>query len=172
MKLLNVFFITSIGFVSSNAFCGEGMVYFQGSLSSDSCSINTSDANQEVNLGSVASATFHSAGDKSEAISFSINMTNCPETMSSTQMKFDGKSDQNNTDLLAIDSESSAQFVGIGIEESDGTLLPLHMASKTTDIDKNSHSVQMVYQARYIATSEAVSPGVANGVSQFSVNYN
>lgn len=172
MKTQTLYLMVSISLFPTYVMSNEGKVYFNGALSTDSCSISTSDSNQTINLGSVPTAIFHAAGDKSAAVAFTVNMTNCPESLSSVQLKFDGKSDQNNTDLLSLESDSSAAFVGIGIEEADGTLLPVHMASKPVDIDKNSHSVQMFYQARYVATSERVSPGDANGVSQFSVNYN
>lgn len=155
-----------------HAWCGDGKVIFTGALASDACIISTNDTNQTVNLGSVPTASFHAAGDKSSPSGFTIGMSNCPESMVSVIAKFDGMPDKDNSDLLALDSDSTAKYIAVGIEETNNTLIPLHTPSQSVAIDKTSHSTEMAFQARYIATSAMVSPGPANAVSQFSINYN
>jgi len=160
------------GVLSAQGLAAEGKVHFSGNITAESCTINSSDINQTVELGTVTSALFDAAGDKSNAVDFSINMTGCPATVASVQTKFDGVPDPDNTDLLALDSASTASAVGIGLEETDGTPIPLHTASREVTVESDTHAATLTYQARYVATAAQVSPGTANGVTQFSLNYN
>ena len=160
------------GFIAGPAMAGEGLVQFLGALTDTSCAVAGEDYNQIVALGEIPAAVFNAAGDKSSPVTFYIHLTDCPTTVSGIQTKFDGKSDSDNTDLLALDSGSDATGLGIGIEEADGTPVPLHTASKNVVVDNNTHAVTLQYQARYVATVASVGSGTANSVSQFSLNYN
>lgn len=162
------------GLLSAGAmqtFAADGTVHFAGELTDDACTVSTATNDQTVVLGNIPSAIFGAAGDKSTAVDFSIDLSNCPASVLEVLTKFDGVSDAANTSLLSLDTGATATGVGIEIAEQDGTPIPLHTASKTYAVDATAHTVTLPYVARYVATTATVGAGTANGTSQFTLNY-
>ncbi len=101
---------------------------------------------------------------------FTINVSECPETVTGANVKFDGTSDNNDRSLLALDSGSGiATGVGIQIADKNGTAIPLHTASTDYALAKGANALDFV--ARYVSTGPAVTTGTANGTSEFTIIY-
>lgn len=152
------------------AHAADGTVHFNGNIVSDACTIDASGQNLTVNMGDVATAAFSAVGDKASPSKFSINVTDCPDTVKQVSVKFDGTSDSDNTDLLKLDSDQTAKGVAIEIASDAGTAIPLHSASPAyTVADDGSATLDFV--GRYVSTAATVEAGTANATSQFTINY-
>jgi len=158
--------------VGINAHAYDGQVHFTGNITADACTVNDGSGDPiEVALGTVSQSSFTADGDKSDPTKFSIALTECPATLTSASIKFDGTADANNGNVLALDSDSTGKGVGIEISEADGTQLPLYTASKAVTITSGAANFDFI--GRYIATDYAnLAAGTANGTSDFTVAYN
>lgn len=156
-----------------HAMAADGTVNFTGSIIADACKVDDASKSMNVDLGQVAATSFTKNGDKASPTAFSIKLTDCPDSLKAAMVKFDGTPDTVNANLLKIDASSDptndAKSVAIEIAERDGQQIPLHTASKAVTIANGAATLPFV--ARYVATADAVNAGLANGTSQFTVNY-
>ena len=116
---------------AANAMAADGTIHFTGSITDQTCKIDTGTQNLPVNLGNVAQTALNGAkGMRAAPTQFTINVSECPETVTGANVKFDGTSDHNDQSLLALDSGTGiATGVGIQIADKNGTAIPLHSAS-------------------------------------------
>lgn len=155
---------------AGTASAADGTVRFTGNIIADACKVDTASKDQTVNLGDVASSSFTSAGDKASPTKFNIQLSNCPATVTQVAVKFDGLSDTANTNLLKLDSDQTAANVGIEIADVTGAPIALHTASPLYAIAADG-SAKMEFIGRYVSTAASVTPGTANGTSDFTINY-
>ena len=168
---ISLLFAGVLAVSSVQVLAGDGSVHFTGAVTEDTCTVGTEINSQPVELGNIPSALFNAAGDKSSAVDFTIELSNCPASVLQVLTKFDGVSNPSNTALLSLDSGATATGVGIEIAEEDETPIPLHTASKPYTVDATTHNASLPYVARYVATDAIVGAGTANGTSQFTLNY-
>lgn len=157
------------GFMGA-ANAADGTINFSGSLTADACKVDTTSQNQTVTLGNVATTAFAAKGDKASPTKFDLKLTDCPATVSSTVVKFDGTADAADSSLLALNSDATASGVGIEIANDAGVAIPLHQASEAFPLVEGANTLNFV--ARYKSDADAVVAGTANSVSQFTLNYN
>lgn len=171
-KLIALSVISSIAMLSS-AFAKDGTINFTGNILDEACIVETESASQTVNLGNVSVNAFGAAGDTAAPTAFSINLKDCPASVTKAAVKFDGSRDAQNTNLLKLSATSTATGVGIGIYESDSTTsIPLQMASVQQSIDSANPVNTLNFVAKYVSTAGTVTAGSANGVTDFTIVYN
>lgn len=159
---------------SASAFAADGQVNFTGEIIEQGCKVvNAPDNPLTVNLGKVAKTAFTGAGSTAAATRFTLQLTNCPETVKSASVKFDGTAENGDTSVLALTRvEGMATGVGIQLSDNTNTVLPLYTASREYTLKPGSDDNNLDFIARYIATSETVTPGPANSTASFTINYN
>lgn len=159
----------------SVAQAADGTVNFVGEIIADACQVDAGSQNLTVNLGKVAATSFGAAGAKSSPTAYQIKLSQCPASATGVTIKYDGLSDTGNTDLLKLDPVAApgtaASGVGIEIADSAGNTIPLHSNSSVFTINSADNTAVLDFVARYVSTAATVTPGVANGTSQFTINY-
>lgn len=163
-----------VGGMSFTASAADGTINFTGSILDSACTVNTTSASQTVNLGMVNRTAFAAAGDVAAATRFDIVLENCPDTVTSASVTFDGVAHTENGNILALASGQTAQGVGVALFEADGvTAIPLSTksASMTLDNATEANSNVMTFIAKYQATQESVVAGTANATSDFTIIY-
>ncbi|WP_139620801.1 fimbrial protein, partial [Klebsiella quasipneumoniae] len=112
----------------SHAFAAAGTVNFVGNILDTACEVDVASQNQQVNLGNFYKTEFPNSGAKAAAKDFNIVLKNCPTTVTSTKVRFDGTPDLTNPNLLAIDTSTSSAASGVAINlmTADKVDLPLH----------------------------------------------
>ncbi|TKU37304.1 type 1 fimbrial protein [Citrobacter sp. wls716] len=157
--------------VAGSAVAADGTIHFTGSITDQTCTVDSGSQNLNVDLGTVAKAALDGAsGMKASPTRFTLNLSDCPDTVNGANVKFDGTSDGLNQNLLALDSGTGiATGVGIEIADKNGTAIPLHTASTDYLLVEGNNTLDFV--ARYVSTGTAVTTGTANGTSQFTINY-
>lgn len=147
---------------------------FTGAILDQACTVNTNQPTITVNLGNVSSDAFATAvGSTISATKFDIILSNCPDTMNSVSVKFDGAAHATNPNLLAITpGVDSAGGVGIAIYEANSTtLIPIATNSATKPLIPNADT-NLTFIAKYMKTSPNVTAGTANAVGSFTISYN
>lgn len=157
-----------------HAFAAAGTVNFVGNILDTACEVDVTSKNQEVNLGNVYKSEFPNSGTKAAAKDFDIVLKNCPATVSSAKVRFDGTPDLTNPNLLAIDTSTSnaASGVAINLLTADKVDLPLHGENSYNYILSSTQDNTLKFYAQYISTTTSVMAGAANSVANFSVVYN
>lgn len=152
----------------------DGTIKFTGNITDAACTVDTSSASQNVNLGTVSASAFATVGATAAPTKFSINLTDCPETVTKASVKFDGLVNTVNSDLLALNTDSTATGVGIAIYEADSsTKLPLLTASLPQTIDSAAGATNTLnFVAKYMSTAAKVAAGTANASTDFTIVYN
>ncbi|HHS9580842.1 TPA: fimbrial protein [Raoultella planticola] len=152
-----------------------GQIEFSGSITDTSCNIDSTSANQIVDLGKWASSYSTGAGSETTKTAFHIKVKDCPATVTKVSVLFDGTRDSNNSNLLAVNG--GAQGVAIKLYEDDKAT-PINLGTESKDqaviagtSGSNSGTADLEFFADYISTS-AVSAGSANGTANFNMVYN
>ncbi|XUA18190.1 fimbrial protein [Citrobacter sp. OP27] len=158
---------------AANAFAAAGQVNFTGQIIDVGCDvINTVSNPLQVNLGQVARSEFANAGDTAAATSFNIQLTNCPVTVGTASIKFDGTALNGDNSVLQL-TQDSGVATGVGIQLSDQVgVLPLTQPSVAYTLQSGSTMNNLPFTARYKSVATTVTAGPANGVANFSVIYN
>ncbi|MHC9002345.1 fimbrial protein [Enterobacter adelaidei] len=151
---------------------GAGQVNFTGSITDDACTIvNTVTSPLDVPLGTYGSNEFTAVGSETAKKDVKIALSNCPATVTSASVNFDGTSDATNASLLALTDEAGvATGVGIQLYDKDQSPLALHTPSSAHDLVTGDNVLP--FYAAYKSTAATVTAGPANGVANFSVIYN
>lgn len=156
---------------AGNAIAADGTINFKGSITDQTCTVDAGSQNLNVDLGKVSKTALNGgAGMKAAPTRFTLSLSACPDTVKTANVKFDGKADSTNPNLLALDTGTGiATGVGIEIADKNGTAIPMFTASTDYNLVEGANSLNFV--ARYVSTGTSVGTGTANGTSQFTINY-
>lgn len=157
-----------------SAFAADGQVNFTGEIIDAGCTVVNTPANPlEVKLGKVARSAFTQAGDTAAPTGFTLQLTNCPATVSTASVKFDGTAVNGDNSVLALTQDAGvATGVGIQLSDASQTVLPLYTASTAYPLQSGSATNNLDFVARYVSTSNTVTAGPANSMASFTINYN
>lgn len=175
-NLIAVAFAATAALSMSNAMAatGSGTVKFTGEILDAACTISTDTQDQSVVLGKYLKTDFKNTGDTTAATNFKIVLKDCPDTVTSAKVRFDGTPDTVNSDLLAVDSSVAGAATGVGINlmTADKADLPLHGANSYNYSLVSTADNTLDFYAQYKSTVASVTAGPANSVANFSVVYN
>lgn len=158
----------------SNVFAAAGTVNFNGEILDAACTVDVGSQNQTVELGRYNKSEFTNAGDKTATTKFSIVLKDCPATVTSAAVRFDGTPDAADSTLLAIDSSVAGAATGVAINlmTADKADLPLHGTNGYSYTLTDAADNTLDFYAQYESTVASVTAGPANSVANFSVVYN
>ncbi|WP_330983313.1 MULTISPECIES: fimbrial protein [Enterobacterales] len=171
-----LFSFTAFG--AMNAVASDGTVNFIGTITGTGCDSSVESAGVttgDVNMGNVAKTAFGGVGSTAtgtaSATAFNILLTNCPASVATATVKFDGTPVNGDNSIIALTQESGVAD-GVGIQLSDSTgVLSIGTASAPYSITSGSATNTLPFIARYIQTKSTVVEGKANSVVTFTVNY-
>jgi major type 1 subunit fimbrin (pilin) len=171
-KNLIVAALITAGVLSASAFAADGKINFVGAITDDACTVVNNMSNPlTVTLGTVASTAFTTGSLTAAPTKFTIALTNCPASVTSAKVKFDGLANANDNTILALTQETGvATNVGIQLMDKSQAVVPLYTESTAYALTTGSNDLDFV--ARYLATSLPVTAGPANSTSNFTIVYN
>ncbi|MBL5945896.1 type 1 fimbrial protein [Enterobacter asburiae] len=171
--LLAVMMAGSVMAMVNAAHAADGTVKFVGNIIDQACTVDTSSANQTVQLGDVAASSFGNAsGVQSSGQKFNIVLTACPA--GTVAVGFAGTADPADSTLLRLDAGQTATGVGVRINNNDGTQVLMNDTASPArvTVPAGGGDVTLSYVGQYQSTSASVTAGTANATSQFTVLYN
>ncbi|WP_116340463.1 fimbrial protein [Enterobacter cloacae] len=173
-QLIMAMFAASSVLTMTNVFAAAGTVNFNGNILDSACDVDVASQNQVVVLGDYNKTEFPVTGSRTAATRFDIVLKNCPVTVTSAKVRFDGTPDPTNANLLAIDSSVAGAATGVAINlmSADKADLPLHSSNNYSYVLSSTTDNTLNFYAQYISTEATVTAGPANSVANFSVVYN
>ena len=152
-----------------------GQVKFTGEITDASCNVDSTSANQTVDLGKWAKSYFTSTGVETTKTAFHIKVKDCPSSVHNVAVLFDGNKDKVDTSLFAV--TAGATGVGIKLYEDDQSqqIIPGSVTKKHAVIagaQGATSTADLTFYADYQATSATVTTGAADGVADFNMIYN
>ncbi|HGM5490617.1 TPA: fimbrial protein [Serratia fonticola] len=173
-KNLIVAIVTGSILSAASAMAADGQVNFKGEIIDSACEVVNNVSNPlDVTLGQVAKTAFTGAGSTAAATKFTLQLKNCPDSVTSAAVKFDGTANAGDNNVLQLTQETGvATGVGIQLSDASNTVLPLFTASTSYPLVSGTAVNNLDFVARYIATEDDVAAGPANSVASFSVIYN
>jgi major type 1 subunit fimbrin (pilin) len=170
-----IFTAAALAVLSSSVFAAPpangnpGTITFNGEITAGACGISADTLDQTVDLGQVPASDFKKIGDRSQAKSFNINLTDCDTTTAKNAFfTFTGTSDTAVPGLFAV--TGGASDVGIRLQSSAGDYLDNGTEQKSAVVLSNGNNV-VQFGAMYESTAATVTPGVADSVANFTVRY-
>ena len=159
-------------FAINNALAADGTIDFTGEITDQACELAAGSDALKVNLGKVSKTALPSAGSTAAATKFTIKLINCPATVTTASVKFDADSYLGDDTVIKL-KEDAGVATGVGIQITDdlNEIVPLFTASKNYPLQQNVEN-NLDFRARYIAKSDTVTTGPANGTATFTINYN
>lgn len=172
-SLINAAVATASILSAASAFAADGQINFKGEIIDSACTVvNSVSSPLDVTLGQIAKTAFTGAGSTAAATKFTLQLKDCPATVTKASVKFDGTAAAGDNSVLALTQGAGvATGVGIQLSDSSNAVLPLYTASAAYPLVSTGTN-NLDFVARYIATAATVTPGPANSVASFTVNYN
>jgi major type 1 subunit fimbrin (pilin) len=174
---LIVFALSSASSVSA----ADGTINFTGEIIDAGCNtfVNGSSVNTgDVDMGKIVKTAFKGVGSTvdgtASSTGFTIEMEDCPATVTSVTFKFDGQNENGDDSILALTSAANAATgVGIQLYDKDRNVIQLAKASAPYTITSTGtgSTNTLPFYAKYIQTQNTVTTGPANSVATFTVNY-
>ncbi|CUR53755.1 Fimbrial domain-containing protein [Serratia symbiotica] len=151
----------------------DGKINFQGSIIDSACIISTSSINQTIILGSVSIKEFTNIGSTASYAPFNIILTNCPDSITSAKIYFNGITHPDNNTILKLHPDQEANNIGIAIYDKNNKMqIPIN-TSITKEISLlPSITNTLEFVAKYFATNIPVTTGKANSNVSFTITYN
>lgn len=186
LKIASLASVMALGFASSTVVHAvDGTINFTGRIIDTGCNafVNGSGVSTgNVNMGQVMSSAFTGVGSTATSVAsttgFTIELNDCPTTVTSVTFKFDGVNVNGNDEILALSASNNAQdpeATGVGIQLYDENRNVIQLAQASASYTIANHGTgttnSLPFYAKYIQTLAAVTTGPANSVATFTVNY-
>ncbi|GLR11079.1 ferrous iron transporter B [Mixta theicola] len=173
MKRLNKISLgMALLFASASTLAYDGTVNFNGEIIDNTCVVSLGSGGNSliVPMGSINKSSFTGKGSVASTTQFILSLSDCPAV--NARVKFDGPTYDGNQEVLALNAGAGvAEGVGIQLYDQNMTKLPLFTASNPYELQASADN-DLKFYASYIATASSVSPGPANAVATFTMNYN
>ncbi|WP_105665499.1 fimbrial protein [Cronobacter dublinensis] len=127
--------------LSGSVSAAEDNVHFSGALVSEPCTLPDTDTDIHLDFGSVINKYLYQY-KRTKSQPFSIHLEDCDTTiMNTVSIMFQGTGDSELTDMLALETTSTAKGVAVGLEFEDGSLLSLNKASPFRHINTGDNTL-------------------------------
>ncbi|MEG1213128.1 MAG: fimbrial protein [Leclercia sp.] len=148
-----------------------GVVEFSGEIVDASCNVTPVSKDVKVDLGTWAKSYFAAIGDETTKTPFTISVDNCPTSVKTVAVLFDGQKDATDSTLLAVTSGGAAG-VGIKLYNGGATATQVDLGTVSASVPVASGKATLPFFADYTSTVQNVTVGHANGVANFLMVYN
>lgn len=148
-----------------------GVVEFSGEIVDASCNVTPASKDVKVDLGKWAKSYFTAPGDETTKTPFTISVDNCPDSVKTVAVLFDGQKDATDSTLLAL-TAGGATGVGIKLYNGDATATQVDLGTVSASVPVTAGKADLPFFADYSATIADVTVGPANGVANFLMVYN
>ena len=162
-----------------------GTVNFSGKVVTSACAISAGNANIDVDMGEVRTATLKTAGSvASTAKAFAITLEDCEiaDTSASTDenpiaattvaVTFTGTPDTSDVNSLSVGangSANSAQNVAIRLYDEQGNVVNLGEPATAIPLRKGANTLN--FSAKYYSPKGGATAGDASAVATYTVTY-
>lgn len=128
------------------------------------------DENVAIDVSTITDADL--ARDKrTKSKHFQIHLEKCnADVAKGVKVTFSGTAVPTDNTLLALATNSEAKGIAIGLEEKDGTVLPINKASRTIAISNGETTLDFGVFVKLISLSD-LKPGKFGATANFKLDY-
>ncbi|NCH59556.1 fimbrial protein [Cronobacter dublinensis] len=160
--------------LSLSASAAEDNVHFSGALVSEPCTLPDADTDIHLDFGTVIEKYLYKY-QRTKSQPFAIHLKDCdPTLMNTVSVTFQGTADSELTDMLALDTSSTAKGVAVGFELEDGTPLALNKASPFGQLNTGNNILifnAFVQAQPSVLLSHSLKRGGFTAISTFILAY-
>ncbi|OAT24998.1 fimbrial protein [Proteus myxofaciens] len=148
-----------------------------GVLVEEPCVIKPGDETVKIDFGNIPDKTFYIGAGRTTSQNFAIHLSECDLSINSkVKVTFKGEENQAmaGQGFLALNANSQASGIAIGLENADGSLLKINQES--SDIALTSGDSILRFKAFIQAeptaiANRAIKRGTFNAIATFHLNY-
>ncbi|EMI5492684.1 type 1 fimbrial protein [Providencia stuartii] len=149
-------------------------LHFHGILVEEPCIIKPGDESVRLDFGNVPDKNLYAYG-RTVSEAFTINLSECDTSVGkSVNVTFSGTANMALPGYLALQSSSNASGFAIGIEDADGTFLPVNTQGEKLALQNGTTALK--FKAYLKGEPEAISKreikrGPFNAIATFKLDY-
>lgn len=150
---------------------------FHGELIDEPCVIKPGDEIIVITLDKVTDSAFYHGVERTKSQQFEIHLSECDLSMDN-KVSITFKGDENKAmagkGFLALSPISRASGIAIGLEDSDGVLLPINQPSKNMALLSTNNTLRFsaFIQAEPTAiANQSIKRGPFSAIATFHLNY-
>ncbi|MCW2257493.1 type 1 fimbria pilin [Providencia alcalifaciens] len=149
-------------------------LHFHGILVEEPCTIKPGDESVRLDFGNVPDKNLYAYG-RTVSEAFTINLSECDTSIGkSVNVTFFGTANLALPGYLALQNSSSANGFAIGIEDIDGTFLPVNIQSNKLSLQNGTTALK--FKAYLKGEPDAISNreikrGPFNAIATFKLDY-
>lgn len=172
----NIYKTMIICFLCFQALLGHAAdtrIYVNGNLIGNTCTVSSQSKNMTIRMGNIGSKDFirpSSDGLWAAELPFSIDLTDCQTESIGVKVHFLGTPDTNNKELLRT-LDNGAKGLAIRLMDENKNPIAINQSSKVYVINPELDVNKLNFYARYVLTQDNLTPGPANAVSTFMLEY-
>lgn len=159
--------------LSLDVYAVENNVKFDGNLVAEPCTLDPNTTNFSLNLGDIIDKYLY-INSRTHSKAFNINLLDCDLSLgSSVIVTFSGNPEPELPDLLSL-SGGTARGIAVGLENSDGSALPINKPTNAFKLMKGNNI--LTFNAYVQGTPKAIqNRGIRKGdftaISTFTLDY-
>lgn len=146
-------------------------VNFSGKLVSSSCNVSVNSGQGSVDLGNVDTSTL-ALGDSTTDVPFNVDITNCPSSVTSAAVFFEGTAFPGNTTVYSLTSSTGNAIDHMALQIKDqnsGGYITPGTSSSAHDLTNGSASIPLAANLKLM--KEGVDDGDFTASTSLHVNY-
>lgn len=152
------------------AYGADVLIRITGNIKVNTCELNAASQDMTVPMKTaILGKARYQQGDAFESTPFAISIAKCNSATAKAHVTFSGTASAQDSSVLAL-SDGGASGLGIQLYDAQGTLVTLNHASVAYALQPDIANT-LEFTARYVATDTVVSPGQADAVADFAIEY-
>lgn len=128
-------------------------VDFSGKLVSSSCNVSVNSGQSSVDMGNIDTSTL-SLGDSTTDVPFNVDITNCPSSVTSAALDFEGTAFPGNTTVFSLTSATGNAMDHMALQIKDqnsGSYLTPSVSSTEHDLTNGTASIPLAASLKVMA---------------------
>ncbi len=140
-----------------------------GNITSSTCTVDAGSRNLVVDMGTIDNRRLNTVGEVTGIRQFDLVLVGCGPAAKAVSVMFKGDADRDDPNLLKL-KENGAGGLGIEILDNKRTPVPINQSTEDYALIANADN-QLTFHAQYKITRLPVTPGVADAVMDFTLEY-
>lgn len=146
------------------------LIRITGNIKVNTCELSA--ASQDLSVAmktAVLGKARYQEGETFEPTPFSINISKCNSATAAAHVTFSGVAEAHDSSILSL-SQGGASGLGIQLRDAHGEVVALNTPSSRYALQPDITNT-LEFSARYITTAAVLTPGQANAVADFAIEY-
>ncbi|WP_024555132.1 fimbrial protein [Franconibacter helveticus 513] len=133
-------------------------VQLTGSITASTCVVDAASQNKTVEMGEALTADYPDINDRGPWVPFTLDIKNCPESVTMVNATFNGETDPNGLNTFL--NSGTGEGLGLQVKNDKTSIYIMPNSSPLIEmVDPLEHSATYELSARYLRTSQTMKAG-------------